>query len=805
MREEMILRSNWKFTDSPLESGQLFSCLEEGMETVSVPHDWAISRPFNPDMEFGCPQGFFDRAGTGWYRKHLVLEEVKTDCKYILTFDGVYENTSIWVNEKFAGAHRYGYSGFQLDITEMVREGDNLVAVRVDNSNSWPDRWYSGAGIYRRVKLEILPDCHIVAEETRVSAWLDGENGVVEVEVPVFSGKHGVTEEAQTAPAVPEAPTVQTVPAIEPPSFDSPQTLNIRVEIEQNGELPLAAAATAAPAASGKTLLKLTVPSAKLWDDENPQLYTVTVCLSDSEGELDRITRRIGFRTVTWNSGQGLMVNGKNIKLKGVCLHHDGGCLGAAVTAGTWKQRLTLLKNMGCNAIRTSHNIPDEIFLDLCDEMGFYVLDEFVDKWKDGSYGRYFEEDWKSDLDYMVMRDRHRSSVIMWSVGNEVDRQGSPFMLDILYMLVQEVKRLDETRPVTCALSPHYSDDDRKEWLELEERLDAIVRISEEVDILSLNYQEQWYALLHERIPEKLILGTEIYMFFKGHEKQYMNYSMDTPWMDVERNGYVVGGFVWAGIDYLGESMAYPAKGWGGSLIRTNLVKKPVAYLWESYWSRKPMVYFAVQDYTLQDDLSREHWSCPRLAPHWNFEQYGRTVIPYMIFTNCDEVEVYLNDVRYYVRKPEECEGRIITGFLPYVPGTVRVVGVKNGKSECEYTVKTAGAAAELTVEVETYGREEMSQIEDSVIYTMVSAVDKAGTVCFKENVLVHVSVEGPAVLAGVDNGDLLDTNPYQADTVRLSWGKAAVVLKPNGEAGRVVLTVWADGFAVVRTEVAVI
>ena len=762
MREEMVLKTGWKFSDGIVEGGELCSCMEDKMEDVVIPHDWAVGRHYRPDMKYGGEQGFLDRAGIGWYRKHLVLYEMREGYHYDLVFDGVYENATVWMNEKLAGFHRYGYSGFRLDVTSLVKEGDNLLAVKVDNSDSHPDRWYSGAGIYRRVRLEAIPCCHMDPDEIHLKTEVKDHTGTVTARITIIEGN--TSEEQLRMP------------------------VHVSMEIFSQG---ISEGKTEiGPVKEQEAELSLVLPSVRRWDAENPCLYEVVLTLRQG-AETDEIRRKIGFRTIEWNVHQGMSVNGSPVKLKGVCLHHDAGSLGAAATSKTWHRRLELLKNMGCNAIRTSHNIPDELLMELCDEMGFYVLEEFTDKWRDGSYGRFFDEDWKTDLGYMIKRDRHRPSVALWSVGNEVDCQGSGSMLDILHMLVCEVKHLDGERAVTCALSPHYADDSKQEWMAVPERLDAIERIAKEVDVLALNYQEQWYELIHERLPETVILGSEIYMFFRGHEELCMNYSTDNPWMEVERSSYVAGGFVWAGIDYLGESMGYPSKGWGGSLIKSNLVKKPVAYLWESYWSDQPMVYFCVQDYTLMDDLSREHWSCPRLAPHWNFEQYGRTVIPYMIFSNCEEVRVYINDIRYYVKRPSQCESRIVSGFLPYVPGCVKVVGVNDEKEVCSYELQTAGPAVRLKLEPD---ERIIPAASDEIVSVLVSAVDRNGTVCFKDRSLLHIKVDGAASLAGVDNGDLMDPYPFQEARVPLHWGKAVLALRPSLEPGAVRILVWADG-----------
>jgi len=324
-----------------------------------------------------------------------------------------------------------------------------------------------------------------------------------------------------------------------------------------------------------------------------------------------------------------------------------------------------------------------------------------------------------------------------------------------------------------------------------DERIERIRRIAEIVDVISCNYQEQWYPGIHRVIPDKLILGTETYQFFRGYPDQMQNFSDDVPWIDVEKHDYVIGGMLWTGIDYLGESMGYPAKGWAGSLFWTNNDRKPLSYLYESYWSEKPMVYFAVQDYSLQDEGTKEHWDTPRYASHWSFPQFNKTVVPYMIATNCEEVVLDVNGKRIYTNRPASYPNRMITGYLPYLPGEVTVRGYIGGREVCKYAVRTAGPAVRLGFDAEELS---LSAADGCQKLFTVRALDQEGTPVFRESAKVTFSVTGPAEIVAVDNGDLCSSEPYDRNWMHMYRGCVSTVIRLTGEPGRVVLTAHANG-----------
>lgn len=754
-RIEREIMDGWEFA--------LNKCEENSFRAVSLPHDWAISAPFDKSMDEGEAQGFRNRWGVGWYRKSYYLDKVKPNYCYYLDFGGIYENSTVWVNGSEAGGRKYGYSSFCLEITDFVKEGENVILIQVDNTGKPADRWYSGAGIYRTVKWIELEKTHLEEDEIFVRSTVSGTQAVVTVDAGIKK--------------------------------------SVRAVLKNGGTLLESKSETG--------MLSFSLMDAKLWSAQEPNLYELTVQLMDGERVADTISMKIGIREIQMRPNQGMFVNGKKVLLKGVCIHQDVGCRGTAARAELWRKRLENLKEMGCNAIRTAHHTFAREFLDLCDEMGFYVYEECFDKWTGGLYGRYFESEWKKDVESMVKRDRNRACIFIWGVGNEVENQALEPMLEILKKLKRHVLSMDSSRSVTYAMNPHFKREgkidiseikdiqkfvdevDDREIYDMEERIEYIERIADLVDVISCNYQEQWYEEIHKRIPDKLILGTETYQFFKGHPKQMMNFTCENPQQVPFQKEYAIGSMIWTGIDYLGESMGYPAKGWSGAVIRTNGERRPGYYILQSYWSEKPMVHFSVMDYSLEDEGVKEHWDMPIYADHWHFPQFHKTVIPYMIASNCETVGLFLNGKQYYVADPQECPDGIITGFLPWQAGTVRVVGYQQGEEACSYTLVTPGPAVKLVFEEETMT---CAARENYEIMLTTGAADADGNFYFRESARVRFYVEGPAEILAVDNGNLMGNEPYDADTIHMYHGKASVLLRLKGQKGRVSVSAFAEG-----------
>lgn len=763
-----------------LNEGWEFALQRNGEELtyapVILPHDWAVSSPMNRAMEQGDQQGFLDRWGIGWYRRKLRVEK-KDDMLYFLCFDGIYENSTVWVNDCKAGGRKYGYSSFSLDITAVLADGENDILVKVDNTQVPVDRWYSGAGIYRKVYLLSVPKLHLQEENVKLETAVDGRDGILRI----MCG----TEEP-----------VRAILKKDGNFYEAVSTLRERDGVSESG-------------------IEIRVQNAKLWYASDPVLYDLTLQL-EKEGQVtDEITFKVGFREALLTPDRGLFINGTPTKLKGVCVHQEAGVWGTAVTEEVWRERLMELKKIGCNALRLAHHIFMPEMLDLCDELGFYVYEECFDKWTGGAYGRYYETEWEKDLTCMVKRDRNHPCILFWGVGNEVENQAYASMLALLESHVSKIKEYDASRPVSIAMNPHFAYpgqetdmtrvkdiqqfvDEMKsgEIFDMDERVDQIRLIAEKVDFLSCNYQEQWYDRIHAAIPDKAILGTETYMYFRGYEEKLQNFSDRIPWFDVEERDYCIGGMIWTGIDYLGESMGYPAKGWSGALFADDMEKKPMAWLYQSYWTKEPVIHFAVMDYSIPDEGVKEHWDSPRYVTHWDFPQFTKVVIPYMVATNCEQVEIWVNDKEFLLQPTAAYPNRMITGFLPYLPGTVTVIGKNGGEEVCRHVVKTSRIAVRLAFDVE---EQEIvcSQHGDGImpyqILRKVRAYDSENTPVFRESAKVQFCVEGPAEIVGVENGDMKSWEPVSSNLIHLYQGRADVAVRITGT-GRVRITAFAAG-----------
>nr|WP_314465412.1 glycoside hydrolase family 2 TIM barrel-domain containing protein [uncultured Clostridium sp.] len=761
-RTENRIMDGWEFALND-NCGQFF-------RKVNLPHDWTIYTPFQKDMEEGEAQGFKNRWGIGWYRRSYLLEQKQEGYRYFLDFGGIYENSTVWVNETEVGGWKYGYTSFRLDITEAVLEGENRIVIKVDNTAKPSDRWYSGAGIYRTVKWIEVEEQHFEEREVTVNTRIDGYHAIVKVETGVKGRITAVLSDETSM-------------------------------MESSSE-------------SGEVEFHIT--DAKLWSAENPHLYQLTLTLLDAGRITDSISMRIGICDIKMIPGSGMFVNNERVIIKGVCVHQDLGCRGTANKPELWRERLKQLKIMGCNAIRAAHHTFSSEFLDLCDEMGFYVYEECFDKWTGGLYGRYFQTEWEKDLTAMVKRDRNRACIFMWGVGNEVENQAQDSMLKILKMLLSKVRSLDSTRPCTYAMNPHFKRESDveiqkikniqefvdevsdTEIYDMEERLDRISRIAELVDVICCNYQEQWYDEIHARFPDKLILGTETYQFFKGHLNQMQNFTVENPQLVPFEKAHVIGGMIWTGFDYLGESMGYPAKGWSGAPIRTNGCCRPAFYMLQSYWSSKPMVHISVMDYSLEDEGVKEHWDMPIYADHWHFPQFHKTIIPYMIATNCDEVRLFLNEKEFYVQKPELYPNQIITGFLPWKPGTVKVIGIQDGREVCSHELITPGQAVKLMFDQSEFTLDDGMWEDGYEILLTVRAMDIHGIPYFRESTRVRFRIEGSAEIIAVDNGNLMDSEPYDESFIHMYHGQASVILcinkKQADKSGRIVVYADAEG-----------
>ncbi|MDR2403605.1 MAG: hypothetical protein LBD78_06200, partial [Spirochaetaceae bacterium] len=531
----MLFNADWKFLLGNPEGAHREEYPDRTWKRIDLPHDWVISQPFDRGEEDSYThqnmQGFFAWQGTAWYRKEFFLPKEKLVSPeaaggVYLYFGGAYRNSTVYINGRKAGGRAYGYSSFELDITTLVKPGRNIVAVCLDNGREAPDRWYSGSGLYRNVYLRIAPALHIKTWGVRVGAKItEAPAGSAEITVETTVVNRG------------NAAGGEVCLVITGPGGAAVAEVSCSFKVTAGGETVVRQSCL--------------VQSPLLWSADSPHLYRAYVSLEGEEGEIGKpMEVPFGIRTVEILPKKGMRINSKPVKLKGVCLHHDCGILGSAYYDAAWRRRLLTLKSIGCNSVRTSHNPPAEEFLDLCDELGFYVIDECFDKWRSGYYAAHFEDDWRRDLETLILRDRNHPSVFLWSIGNEVEEQGAGTMPPVQRMLASFVRTLD-SRPVTCALHPHVIPRNLI-GAPVSRLVEIMKELTEDVDVLGLNYHEALYEAYTAAI-DKPIAGTECYEYYSGTAENYEDVVSKNPWFYVLENDKVIGQFVWAGLDYLGE------------------------------------------------------------------------------------------------------------------------------------------------------------------------------------------------------------------------------------------------------------
>lgn len=766
-REIIGLDKGWRYSKGNHDGAQEVQFDDSRWRILNVPHDWSIEEAFDPDMENGGTQGYLPRCTVGWYRKTFRLPSDLRAKNISILFDGVHQYSKVWINGVYLGQRPYGYVSFEYDLTPyLVWEGENVIAVKVDNTSPLMDRWYSGSGIYRHVWLIATEPLHVKTWGTYVTtSQVSPGSALIHVQTEV--------ENKYEQPAACEVLT-QVKDEIGHVLMEEKQPCSL-----QGGEI-----------GTLKQTLKLSNP--KLWSPDKPNLYEVHTSISVGGAVADDYITSMGIREVVLDNDNGLLLNGKPLKLKGVCIHHDLGCLGAAYHDTAMKRRLETLKELGCNAIRFAHNPMAPELLNLCDQMGFLVISEAFDKWESLSYEPLFDEWWEKDLDAMLLRDRNHPSIFMWSVGNEVENQGQDSMLEMLDKLVKHCRKVDSSRPVTCALEPHNWPLSLRHG-SMEEKVAHTKKFADKVDILGLNYQEQWYDQYRAAMPHMLIVGTETFPFFRGKGNQIKSYEPMNPWFDVANKPYVIGQFIWAGIDYLGES-EYPSKGWSSGLIDTCGFRKPISYLQQSLWSDKPFVQMAVFDESMRQSHNPSwtlHWKSPQLATHWTFPHYEGKLVRMVTFTNCESVELFVNDEFVGEKYLSDFPDHMMVWYLPYTPGKIRAVGKNGGQAVSSHEMVTAGKPQRLRLKAD---RTELAADGYDIAHIEVTITDQEGVVVPNAEHEVIFELQGDGVILGVDNGDLNSDEPYKGKKRKAYFGKCLVIVQSGESAGTIRLQASSQG-----------
>lgn len=797
-RERLSFNDGWLFSlaDDSLAARPEF--VDSGWRKLNLPHDWAIEGDFCQDNPSGTGGGALP-GGVGWYRKTFVAENKDKGKHFRIEFDGVYMNSEVFINGTCLGKRPYGYISFSYDLTPYLKWGEkNVIAVRVDNAEQPNSRWYSGCGIYRNVWLLKTGDVCVAEWGTYVTtAKVDGQGASLNLVTTLENiGKENADVTVRSVLKDAEGKEVAQV--------ESPAN----VVAEKSAEIAQ----------------ELQVTSPQLWDVEHPYRYSLVTEVMKGGQCVDRYVTPVGIRTFSFDAAKGFVLNGKPTKINGVCMHHDLGCLGAAVNVRAMERQLQMLREMGCNGIRCSHNPPAPKWLDLCDRMGFIVMDEAFDMWRKKKtaydYSLYFNEWHERDLHDFILRDRNHPSVFMWSIGNEVLEQWSDAQADTLSleeanlilnfghsadMLAKEgevsvnslltkkladfVKALDPTRPVTAGCNePNPAN--------------HLFR-SEALDIIGYNYHNVNIPDVPRNFPGKPFIITEsnsalmtrgyyrmpsdeMFIWPERWDKPFYDATFacssydncHAPWGNTheenllltKKNDFISGQYVWTGFDYIGEPTPYgwPARSSYFGIIDLAGFPKDVYYLYQSEWSNKQVLH---------------------LFPHWNWTA-GQDVDMWCYYNQADEVELFVNGKSQGVKAKDENHLHVVWR-VKYEPGSVKVVARKDGKVVGEKEIRTAGEPKKIRL---TPDRNTLNADGKDLSFVTVEIVDAEGNLCPLADNLVHFEVEGNLFIAGVDNGSQTSMERFKDNKRKAFNGKCLVVLQNNGKTGAARLKAVAEG-----------
>lgn len=742
VRVVSAFEDNWKFIKEDVKGAERLEHDDAAWRTLSVPHDWSIEGPYSRDNTTGRGGGYLP-SGIGWYRKSFTIPKAHADKKVFIEFDGIMANSDVWINGNLLGHRPNGYIGFRYDLTPYLLAGKpNVIAVRADNSVQPASRWYTGGGIYRHVRL-------IAANPVHVAQW------------GVFVTAKDVSDKSA-------ALSIKTSIENES-SFDQIITLETKI-LGPKGKAvkTLRSSQTILAGKSADFEQNVLVSNPQLWDIESANRYKAVTKILSGKKVLDDETTVFGIRNFRFEAATGFYLNGRNLKIKGVCLHHDAGAVGAAVPASIWRKRLNALKELGVNGIRTAHNPMAPEFYDLCDELGLLVMDETFDTWRarksngENGYNLFFDKWWERDTRDIVMRDRNHPSIIIYSVGNEIrDDLNSPAGFKTFTDQRDLINKLDGTRPVTMALfRPNSAKVYDNGFVEL-------------MDVVGQNYRESELVQAHLSKPERKVLGTE-----NGH-------TIDA-WLTLRDNPFMSGQFLWTGIDYLGEAN-WPAIGSNQGIIeRTGLIK-PRGYQRQSWWAEKPMVRIARNDKSGLDGFVSD-WTPADLNTSGDMRV--------QVYSNCEEVELFLNG-KSLGSKPLPQNASPFTWNVDFVPGTIKAVGKNGGKIVSEHELKTAGKPAKIIL---TADQSRLSNnFEDAVIVT-ASIVDENGILCPNTDSKITFKVSDKGFINGLDNGSITSTESYKGTERRVNKGKVMAIIQANARKGVITIEAFADGLTPGRT-----
>jgi len=761
----VLFNDSWLFSLSDVKEGASPALNDSKWRKLDLPHDWSVEGTYSPDKA-SCT-GYLP-GGIGWYRKTFSVPDSEKDKKVFIYFEGVYNHSEVFINGTSVGKRPNGYISFIYDLTPYLLFGkENVISVRVDHSLERDSRWYSGSGIYRDVYL-------VYASPVHLNLW-----GVYFKATSVTDKKADVSIETTIKNELPTVANIQI-------SYEITDPVTGKTQVASSKNLKLNANSKAS------FVQNIAVANPKRWSLEQPNLYKLKTTVKQDGKIIDQNEQQIGIRALTFDANKGFALNGVWTKVKGVCIHHDAGCLGSAVPREVWKRRLLNLKEMGCNAIRLSHNPQAPDVYELCDQIGMLVMDEAFDEWEfpkrkwitgwnDGTpefqgSASFFNEWSDHDLKDMVLRDRNHASIIMWSIGNEVDYPNDPYshpVLDhaninqpmhggykpdspkaerlggIAKRLTAIVRSLDTSRPVTAALA-------------------GVVMSNETdypyvLDITGYNYTEDRYAQDHAKYPARVIYGSE-----NGH-------SMES-WKAVRDHDYIFGQFLWTGIDYLGESGRWPSRGFYSGLLNFGGFLKPRGHFREALWSSKPVTYIGT--YPMPSDknhVSMDAW------PVWNYKVGEKVRV--VCYTNAPVTKLLLNGKQIGEPKALNDTTGIIYWDIPFETGKLEVIGMdQNQKQSCDYSIQSSDQPSALVATSDVASVKK----EKGLVQVTVQVVDDKGIPVMLSDNELKCTVEGPAKLLGLEASNNSDMGNYSDHVQRVYHGQLVAYLQATGTTGKI-------------------
>ncbi|WP_282135418.1 beta-galactosidase GalB [Seonamhaeicola maritimus] len=779
---------DWLFQKDSIANAETVNFDDSDWQKVTLPHDWSIDGPF--DNKYNARTGGLPVHGIGWYRKHFTIEKGLEGKQISVEFDGAMSNAKVYLNGEYIGERPYGYIGFEIDLTKHINFGsDNVIAVRLAPEDL-SMRWYAGAGIYRNVRLKVNNSIHIPQWGTYITT------------PNVADGKADINIETKVKNSGSNSSEVSLSTVIKDANG------NIVGETESNYTLD---------ASSKKAISQnIQVSNVTLWDINKSYLYTAHSTVKIGNNIVDEYETPFGVRTIEFNTKDGFLLNGKKVRFNGVCMHHDLGPLGTGVNYRATERQMQIMQSMGVNALRTSHNPPSPEMLEVCDKLGIVVIDEAFDEWKIGKvpngYHKYFDDWHEKDLRDMIRRDRNHPSVIMWSIGNEILEQGRKDGWKLTKHLNDICHDEDDTRPTTVGFNYYPAP--------------FVNKLANHVDIVGMNYWPTTYSKIVDENPEMIVYGSEtssqtssrgVYHlpieFKEKHETNHVSsydvtvgppwaYAPDIEFDALEQSPNSLGEFIWTGFDYLGEPTPYGGRDnstngyWNDDWPSRSSYFAPVDlcgfpkdryYLYQSQWTAEPMVH---------------------VLPHWNWEGHEGKTIPVYSYTNCEEVELFVNGKSFgkkvkgkdFTEIPSEYhefeKGMYKTKYrlswnVPYQPGSIKVVAYKDGKEVAIKEIKTAGKPSKIKLEAD---RSEISADGKDLSFITISVLDENGNICPKADNLINFKIEGAGTLAAVGNGDQTSLASFRAPERKAFSGKCLLIVKSDESAGAISITASSAG-----------